>query len=111
MGTDKHEVPGHSFRRPKDGVEHSSYADWSECNAELLMRLIAKAGSKRAALRFGYTRDGGAYSVGVYAGSTYFTDYIRPTEDINSYMAALLESFEDYLPESSDPPQRRSKRA
>jgi hypothetical protein len=32
----------------------------------------------------------------VYAGSNYFTDFIRPSEDIDQYLTDLTVSFEDF---------------
>jgi hypothetical protein len=111
MGTDKHEEAAPGFRRPKDRAVAEGIADWENANAELLRKLIATAGRKHSALRFGYTRDGGAYSVGVYAGTEYFTDYIRPSEEIDLYLQELLESFEEFVPQNGNStPQKRKSR-
>jgi hypothetical protein len=90
-------------------VGDSGKADWTEVNPRILVDLIAEAGKKGGALRFGYTRDGGAYSIGVYIGSEYFTDYIRPSEDVDTYMETLTESFKEFTPEgTARAPQKRS---
>lgn len=87
------------LRRPRASKAVGEVADWMNCNAELLQKVIATAGAKHCALRFGYSRDGGAYSVGVYAGTDYFTDYIRPGEEVDDYLRDLLISLEEYRPE------------
>jgi hypothetical protein len=87
---------GDSFRRPKQGTQIGNVADWGSVNAEKLVKLIETASKKGGAIRFGYTRDGGAYALGVYAGTNYFTDFIRPTEDLDQYLTELTESFNDY---------------
>lgn len=106
MGSDKGEAA--RFRRPRQqAVASKEGADWTVCDAQLLQRVIATAGLKKCALRFGYTRDGGAYSIGVYAGDEYFTDFIRPDDDIDVYLRDLLESLEEYTPGETPPPEKR----
>lgn len=109
MGADKNEGTKSSLRHPKVSHSDAGVADWMGCNAELLQKAIAVSGHKHCALRFGYTRDGGAYAVGVYAGADYFTDYIRPSESIDDYLTDLIGALEDYIPEEGL--QGRSKRS
>ena len=82
------------FQRPRSKPVKGGGADWDSVDAELIRKAISRAGLKRGALRFGYTRDGGAYAVGVYAGTEYFTEYVRPDEDIVEYLEQLIESFD-----------------
>lgn len=110
MGQDKNENSNHGLRRVRQGDLKNGQADWGGVDAKKLVNAIQKAASKGGALRFGYTRDGGAYAVGVYAGGEYFTDYIRPGEDIDSYLEGIAESFEEYQPDTSAPPMRRGNK-
>lgn len=96
MGQDKGEARVSTFRKPRAGTQVGNVADWGSVDAKILVRAIEVASRKGGALRLGYTRDGGAYAVGVYAGSNYFTDYIRPTEDVDQYLTDLIGSFEEY---------------
>jgi hypothetical protein len=105
---DPHEDAKRGLKRPRGSNGTGEVADWSFCDAELLQKAISKAGFKHCALRFGYSRDGGAYAIGVYAGVDYFTDYIRPGEDIDQYLRDLILSLEEYSPQ--DPMQPQSKR-
>jgi hypothetical protein len=76
-------------KRESDGV-----ADWASVNGELLAAVIGIVAKNGGALRFGYTRDGGAYSVGIYGdGEKPYTDYIRPTEDVEQYLRDLGERW------------------
>jgi hypothetical protein len=86
-------------------VTPTGNADWTGCNADTLVQLIATASKKGGALRFGYTRDGGAYAIGVYCGQEYFTDYIRPGESIDDYLNTLLRSFDDWEPTTGANPK------
>jgi len=60
---------------------------------ELLQHVIATVAHTGGALRLGYTRDGGAYAVGIYGDGEPYTEYIRPSEDINRYLAEVAVDF------------------
>lgn len=98
------------LRHPRASDHTGSVADWMGADADLLQKTIAKASAKHGAIRFGYTRDGGAYSIGVYAGVDYFTDYVRPTESIDDYLRDLLTSFEEYTPEDGMQSQSQKRK-
>jgi len=65
-------------------------ADWQSADADTLLQAIAVVAYQGGALRFGYTRDGGAYAIGIYLGGEHYTEYVRPREDINAYLAGLV---------------------
>ena len=99
MGEDKHEsAQVHKFKRPGQSGNAGQVADWSNADASKIQKAISAAGIKHGAMRFGYSRDGGAYAIGVYAGNDYFTDYVRPNEDIDAYLDRITEAFEEYDP-------------
>ena len=90
-------------RKPKEGSDprrrvrsdDTQQADWSGANFDLIAGCISRVARAGGALRFGYTSDGGAYAIGVYGdGDKPYTDYVRPHEDIDSYLLALYESWE-----------------
>lgn len=68
-------------------------ADWAGIDNEAIRVAIAAVGSLGGALRFGYSRDGGAYAIGVYGleGQPY-TDYLRPGDDVSAYLYGLAEA-------------------
>lgn len=70
-------------------------ADWETANSDLLKRAISVVSSRGGALRFGYTRDGGAYAVGILGDGDPYTEYLRPTDDIDDYLRALIEAWAD----------------
>jgi hypothetical protein len=52
---------------------------------------VALAGG---ALRLGYTADGGAYAIGVYGdGPEAYTEYIRPSENLDKVLSELEQTF------------------
>lgn len=77
-------------RRPTTGV-----ADWATANAELLVRAVCAASITGGALRFGYSRDGGAYAIGVYGDGEPYTDFVSSAENIDDTLVYYLELFND----------------
>jgi hypothetical protein len=69
-------------------------ADWKSATPELVVRAIAAVSRDGGAIRFGYTRDGGAYAIGIMGDGEPYTEYIRPSEDVDAYLKALLEQWE-----------------
>jgi hypothetical protein len=70
-------------------------ADWAEVNPALLARLIVAVTSRGGAVRFGYTRDGGAYSIGLYYGAENNTQYVRPGQDLEGEIERYVQTYED----------------
>lgn len=98
-------IPHPSSRATSDNPEQrrirrqnrgeGSVADWRSVDADLLSRAIAAVASHGFAIRFGYTRDFGAYAIGILGDGEPFTEYIRPTEDIDVYIAGLASDYEN----------------
>ena len=71
-----------------------STADWSTASPALIQRAIACISRAGGAVRFGYTRDGGAYAIGIMGDGEPYTEYVRPSESVDEYLAALIEQWE-----------------
>lgn len=69
----------------------SEPADWAGCDTGLLHQAVCIATAQGWAIRFGYTRDGGAYTVGILGDGDPQTVYIRPTEGIDAWLAGFIE--------------------
>lgn len=65
-------------------------ADWSGVDGKLLAYAVAVVARQGGAIRLGYTRDGGAYAVGIYGDGEPYTDYIRPSEDVEQYLRGVI---------------------
>lgn len=82
---------GRTFR-PK--VDIVPAADWDRVDAEQLRSTLAMVALHGGALRLGYTRDGGAYSIGIYGdGPEAYTVYVRPNEDMEEFLKELEQTF------------------
>lgn len=80
-------------KRNTDAVSGS--ANWSDATSELVISLIDAVTSRGGAVRFGYTRDGGAYALGLYYGGESTSEYCRPSEDVNEFMRRWIEFYKN----------------
>lgn len=78
---------------PPDRVGRTGIADWANASAESVLQLVCLVGLQGGAVRFGYTRDGGAYSVGIYLGENSKTYYCNESEGINEQLQDLISYF------------------
>ena len=72
----------------------ASTADWESASAELLRKAIAAAAMAGGCLRLGYSRDGGAYSIGIYGDGEPYTEWVRPSEDVDETLEKIIELFQ-----------------
>jgi len=94
MGAMKNAAAEKRSRKLKRKLSNGTgIADWETADAALLLRTVATVAATGGALRLGYTRDGGAYSVGIYGDGDPYTEYIRPSEDLDAFLRDVLESF------------------
>jgi len=70
-------------------------ADWGSVDAAKLLDAIDAVSRTGAAIRFGYTRDGGAFAIGIVGDGEPYTEYVRPSEDIDLYLDGLISDFRD----------------
>jgi hypothetical protein len=68
-------------------------ADWSSADAATVLHAIQAVTQHGFAIRFGYTRDMGAFAVGIIGDGEPFTEFVRPTEDINYYLTGVGEDY------------------
>lgn len=68
-------------------------ADWGSADASLVLSTIERLSGGGAAVQFGYTRDGGSFVIRIVGDGEPFNEYVRPTEDINLFLTALLEDY------------------
>jgi len=94
MGTMKNKKQERTARRNRSTIEENKgVANWMLASPEALQYTIVAVASHGGALRLGYSRDGGAYSIGIYGDGEPYTEYVRPQEDINAYLGRLAEDF------------------
>jgi hypothetical protein len=69
-------------------------ADWSSADATAIREAIVSAAATGGAVRFGYSRDGGAYAIGIYGDGEPYTEFVKPAEDIDITLVYIRELFE-----------------
>lgn len=71
----------------------SQPASWDAADATKLAAAITAVTSHGYAIRFGYTKDGGAYAIGIIGDGEPFTEFVRPTEDIDLYLDGVILDY------------------
>jgi len=79
---------------PPTARKGGGVADWHNANPENVLRLVCVVAVSGGAVRFGYTRDGGAYSIGIYSGELSKTYYCNEKDGIDGTIKELIEYFE-----------------
>jgi len=69
-------------------------ADWESVDGTLVVKAIAAIGVDGGAIRFGYTRDGGAYAIGLYDGDQKNTIYVSPNESVEDALREIIEYYQ-----------------
>ncbi len=79
---------------PRSDRAGQGTADWVNASPGNLHKLVCLVASAGGAVRYGYTRDGGAYSIGIYLGENSKTYYCNEKEGIDNVLEDLTEYFE-----------------
>lgn len=85
-----------ALRSKRQQRQSTEIADWQNADATLVLRAVAAVSYRGGALRLGYTRDGGAYAIGIYLSNDSYTEYLRPGDDLDQYFRALIEDMETW---------------
>jgi hypothetical protein len=80
-----------SMIRNVKSEDANNVADWGTITPSILIDLVQVVAAAGGATRFGYTRDGGAYSVGIYLDDDRETFYFKPADDIDDAISQLTE--------------------
>lgn len=70
-------------------------ADWGEASSQKLLTAVKSVTAHGYAIRFGYTKDGGAFAIGILGDGEPFTEFVRPTEDIDLYLEGIIADYSD----------------
>lgn len=69
-------------------------ADWGAADSTKVIAAICAVTKHGFAIRFGYTRDGGAFALGIVGDGDPFTEFVRPTEDIDLFLDGIAQDYE-----------------
>jgi hypothetical protein len=72
--------------------------DWAMQDPLKVLALIAAVASAGGAIRFGYTRTGDALAVGYLGDGSPYTDFLRPTDDVEQYLIDTTASWNGEAP-------------
>jgi len=80
-------------RKRRGQTSTGSPADWGSANSELLRRAVESVTRDGGAIRLGYTRDMGAYAVGIYENGEVYTEYIPPSVNLDEWLQGVIDDF------------------
>jgi len=64
-------------------------ADWGSVDPAVLAWFVELMTRDDCAVRFGYSRDGGAYAIGIYGRGDTYTIYLSLREDVNEWLSRV----------------------
>ncbi len=69
-------------------------ADWGGADPNILASVVAAVTGNGGAIRFGYSRDGGAYAVGIYGDGDPFTEYLGASNEVDDWLEGIRLDYE-----------------
>jgi len=84
---------GKDERRERDGGRFGSNqgnADWGTVSGQSLLAAVCAATALGWAVRFGYSRDGGAFALGILGDGEPYTDYCSCNADPEAWLQAFV---------------------
>lgn len=79
---------------PRRRRQHDNDADWTAVEPGPLRALIGAITATGGAVRFGYTKDGGAFSLGVYGDGKPYTEFLPGSGDVEAWIEGFILDFE-----------------
>lgn len=80
-------------RRRRENRGATEGADWAEASPDKLAQAIRSVTQHGFAIRLGYTRDGGAFAIGILGDGEPFTKFVRSSEGIDEYLAEIITDY------------------
>lgn len=73
--------------------QHSEQPDWGRIEDRLLWTVIQRVTPDDGAIMFGYSRDGGAYSIRIYGAGDPYTSYFHRDDEVTTFLIQLAEEY------------------
>lgn len=73
----------------------SGLVTWDSIGSELLRDAVSAVSKSGGALRLGYTRDQGAYAIGVYGEGDPYTEYFHSVQDCTEFFLEIIGDYSD----------------
>lgn len=70
-------------------------ADWARVQANALIRCVESVTRTGCAIRLGYSRDGGAYAIGIIGDGDPYTVWAANDEELDIRLGELTQAFAD----------------
>lgn len=73
----------------------NTVCDWNSVQSQLVVEAIRVVSRSGGALRFGLTRDQGAFAVGIYGEDQPYTEYFHSAEDCANFLREIVRDYSD----------------
>jgi len=98
MAKNRQEELSRSASRPRR-KQLTGPADYGTLDGTKVLKLVEQLANWGCAIRFGKTRDGGAYAIGVYGvDKEPYTEYIPPAESVEEFLEDIANWMEGRPP-------------
>lgn len=75
--------------------------DWSSVTSDVIAGLVIAVTSQGGAVRFGLSRDGTALAVGILGDGEPYTEWFRPSDDVESDLIEMAARWNGEVPPSA----------
>lgn len=83
-----------SDRQRRRGSKNSGQpVDWSAVDSNVIAGLVIAVTSQGGAVRFGLSRDGTALAVGILGDGEPYTEWFRPSDDIEANLVEMAQRW------------------
>lgn len=72
----------------------TAVADWGRADGSLLVQAVERASITGGAVRLGYSRDGGAFAIGIYGDGEPYTEYLPPDGDLDEWLRSVIDLYQ-----------------
>lgn len=93
MGSTAQDLNSKGSKRRHHGNRSHGTVEWSSIQSQLVVEAIGCVAKSGGALRFGYTRDQGAYAIGIYGEGDPYTEYFHDPKDCADFLRELIGDY------------------
>lgn len=93
MGSTNFDLTHGNTHRRKHGNRSNPLVEWTSISTGVIRDAITAISHAGGAIRFGLTRDGGAYAIGVYGEGDPYTEYFHDPTECEDFLREISEDY------------------
>lgn len=95
MGSTNDDLERKSKYRKHHDRRRSGTVSWANIGADIVRDAISAVAKSGGCLRMGYTRDQGAYAIGIYGEGDPYTEYFHSVQDCTEFLLEIIGDYAD----------------